>query len=84
MTEKEEEKGGEKVQYNYPGTFQSWYVKPVHCAAVNTYTHKHTHTCIHKLTEPFLHHKAQQYSDNIPINITTDLYNVKNLNTKEQ
>lgn len=31
--EKEEERDGEKVQYNYPGTFQSWYVKPVHCAA---------------------------------------------------
>lgn len=42
-TEKKKEKragdeGREKVQYNYPGTFQSRYVKPAHCAAVDNMT----------------------------------------------
>lgn len=41
----EDEIDGEKVQHNCPGTFQSWYVKPAHCAAVDNMT-AYTHTTL--------------------------------------
>lgn len=47
----EDEIDGEKVQHNCPGTFQSWYVKPAHCVAVDNMTaYTHAHPCAHTHT----------------------------------
>lgn len=63
--EMEEAIDGVKVQYNYPGTFQGWYVKPAHCAAVDNMTasSSHTRTPAHTIS-PLLHKEHTAHSNN--------------------
>lgn len=76
----------EKVQYNYPGTFQSWYMKPAHCAAADNMTASKTnvqmHRCeyMHACTRAYiwarLHHHYTKYES--PLHYI-DLFSIKNI-----